>query len=178
MISINYFKLAASFSALLMALNPGTAFADLTLTVQAYQPHQVQLTGAVKVGTVVAAATNLNNIWASVDWRVECSEGNVRPPIYGSAAGADNGFVGPKQITITSPAVYPTTYALPGWSAIAPGTSFDCVNYYSGAAKTSRLPIGAGGAVFQIGGEEYASSNSLIFDVVKPGNALSSGCTP
>jgi hypothetical protein len=174
----NLLKIAAAVSSAILMLTPKGALADVSASVISYAASQVALSGAVRIGTVVTAFTFLPGLWASASYRLECSEANIRPALYGEQSGTNNGIVGPRLLVVTSPYVYPTEMALPGWGAVKQGTSFECVHYYSGAARTNLLPIGSGGASFPLGGDSWSQSDSLIFDVVKPGGINGGGCIP
>ena len=158
--------------------NPTPALADLSAHVMAAPASQVALSGSVRIGTLVDAYTNLNNIWASISYRVECSDIHVHPGPAGDQAGTNNGFLGPRHLTLTAPEVYTSDLPLAGWSAVTAGTSFDCTHSYSAAAKTSVLPIGSGGTAFPIGNDNWSESSFQVFDVVKSGSSGTGGCIP
>jgi hypothetical protein len=177
---IRFMLRAATTAALAAAFfaNPTPARADLSAHVMAAAPSQVALSGSVRIGTLVDAYTNLNSLWASISFRVECSDLHIRPALTGDQAGTNNGFLGPRHITLTSPEVYTSDLPLPGWSAVTAGTSFDCTHSYSAAAKTSILPIGSGGTAFPLGGDSWSESSFQVFDVVKSGSSGTGGCIP
>jgi hypothetical protein len=178
---MNYFMLRAVTTAAVAATflaNPTPALADLSAFVMAAPASQVALSGSVRIGTLVDAHTNLNNIWASISYKVECSDLHVHPGPQGDQAGTNNGFLGPRHLTLTAPEVYTTDLPLPGWSAVTAGTSFDCTHSYSAAAKTSILPIGSGGTAFPLGGDSWSESSFQVFDVVKSGSSGTGGCIP
>jgi hypothetical protein len=171
-------KLTAGVAAALLAVQPGLALADLSAQVIPYGAHQVGFTGEVEIGTLTSARTNLNNIWAGVSYRLECSDPNIRPVLTGGRSGSNNGFLGPKNIDVTAPDWFPSTLALPGWNRVPPGSWMDCVHFYTGTARSNIVPFGGGGTTFPIGGDAWEDSSSLSFTVVKPGTSFGAGCTP
>lgn len=154
------------------------ARADLIASAQVYDAHQFGVTGSARVGTAVSAYTTLPSIWASASYRIQCQEPNIGLPVPGDRAWSDNGFFGPKSIVVTSPTTYTTNIGLPGWNAVRGGTRFDCVYYYSGAAKSGLLSLGGGGTSVPIGGDSWSESGTRMFSMIKPATAGSGGCIP
>jgi hypothetical protein len=152
------------------------AHADLNAQLRPLPASQVGTGAFVSFGTVVSAHTNLNALWASANYRLECSDPAIRPALTGGRGWSDNGFTGPRSITVTAPEWVPATQALPGWQAVMGGTYFSCVNTQWGAAKTHILPIGSGGSSFPIGGDYWEKTESVTFGVIKPGTSFGGGC--
>jgi hypothetical protein len=175
---ITRYRRAAGLTVALLAAYIPAARADLNASLLAYQAHQYGVSASARFGTVVTANTNLGNIWAHASHSIECSDPNIRPAITGSNGWSDNGFYGPKRITVTSPTTYPTVQGLPGWNAVKGGTRFDCVFSYEGIAKTSLLAIGAGGTSVPFGGDYWESAGSQTFSMIKPGTFGTGGCIP
>jgi hypothetical protein len=152
------------------------AHADLRANLVPLQTYQIGTSGIITFGTVVLANTSLNAIWASANYRIECSDHNIRPPLTGSRGWSDNGLAGPRSITVTAPAQLPAQQELPGWQFVMGGTYVSCVNTHTGYAKTHILPIGSGGGSFPIGGDAWEESISQSFGVIKPGTSFGGGC--
>jgi hypothetical protein len=152
------------------------ARADLTAHLLPMETYQVGTDGIITFGTVVQAHTNLNAIWASANYRIECSDLNIRPALTGSRGWSDNGVVGPRSIYVTAPEWVPARQELPGWQFVMGGTYVSCVNTHTAHAKTHVLPIGAGGGSFPIGGDTWEHSVSQTFGVIKPGTSFGGGC--
>jgi hypothetical protein len=169
---------AVALFAGLIACNPGLALADIDGSLTAYNAAQVGLTGSIRIGTYLDAKTNLNAVWGKVSYRVDCSDVHIRPALTGENSGSNNQLFGPVRVTLTAPQWYPTVLGLPGWLAVKAGSSFDCVHFYTGEARSNVLPIGGSGATFPLGGDSWSTSSSLVFDVIKPGTAGSGGCIP
>ena len=161
---------------LLLAGLCNTARADLQASLESLGTYQVGTTGIVRFGTVVAAHTNLNAIWASANYRIECSDPAIRPPITGGRGWSEFGLVGPQHIFVTAPALLPAEQELPGWQAVMGGTYLTCVNTQTGYAKTHILPIGNSGTAFPIGGDYWEESVPVTFGMIKPGTSFGGGC--
>jgi hypothetical protein len=170
----NYPALAGIAACLLGLCAP--ARADLTAKLIPMPIYQVGTTGIVSFGTIVTASTNLNALWASANYKIECSDPNIRPPLTGSRGWSDNGLTGPRTIYVTVPEWVPAQQALPGWHTVMGGTYVNCVNTQWGAAKTHILPIGSGGTSVPIGGEYWEESTSVTFGLIKPGTAFGGTC--
>lgn len=169
---LNYFAAGAALLASLCA----PAHADVSARLIPLEHYQVNTTGIVRFGTVLTASTNLNALWASANFKLECSDPHVRPPITGKRGWSDNGIRGPRFITITVPEWVGAEQELPGWQAVMGGTYVSCVNTQWGYARTNILPIGSGGTSFPIGGESWEASTATTFGVIKPGTEFGGGC--
>jgi len=152
------------------------ARADLRATLMPMPAYQVGTEGIISFGTVVNAVTNLNAIWASATYRIECSDSHIRPALTGARGWSDNGLTGPRNIFVTAPEWVPAQQELPGWQSVMGGTYFNCVNTQTGVAKTHILPIGNGGTSFPIGGDYWDHTVSVSFGVMKPGTSFGGGC--
>jgi hypothetical protein len=152
------------------------ARADLFAQLRPLPVSQVGTSGIISFGTVVSASTNLNALWASANYRIECSDPNIRPALTGSRGWSDNGLTGPRNIFVTAPEWVPAQQSLPGWQSVMGGTYVSCVNSQWGAAKTHILPIGSGGTSFPIGGDAWEHAMSVTFGVLKPGTSFGGGC--
>jgi hypothetical protein len=166
--------LAGIATALLLSSAP--ARADLTANLYPLDTYQIQASGIISFGTIVQAHTNLNAIWASANFRIECSDPAIRPALTGSRGWSDNGFTGPRSIYVTVPEWVPAQQELPGWQNVMGGTYVSCVNTHTAYAKTHILPIGSGGTSFPIGGDGWEASRSQSFGVIKPGTQFGGGC--
>jgi hypothetical protein len=162
------------FAAVLLSLC-GAARADLQAQLMPLPAFQVGTEGVISFGTIVTAHTNLNALWASANYRIECSDPAIRPALTGGRGWSDNGFTGPRRVFITAPEYLPAQQALPGWINVMGGTYVSCVNTQWGAAKTHILPIGSGGTAFPIGGDYWEKTESVTFGVIKPGTANGGG---
>lgn len=154
----------------------GQAHADLRAVLLPLPVFQVGTEGVISFGTVVTAYTNLNAVWASANYRIECDAPQIRPPLTGSRGWSDNGITGPRSVYITAPTWVPAQQELPGWQTVMGGTYVSCVNKQSGAAKTHILPIGSGGTSFPIGGDYWEESTTVTFGLIKPGTSFGGGC--
>jgi hypothetical protein len=152
------------------------ARADLQAYIRALPVFQVGTDAFVSFGTVVEARTNLNALWASGNYRLECSDPNIRPPLTGNRGWSDNGLWGPRAVTVTVPATVPSIQALPGWLTVMGGTYVSCTYTHSGSARTNLLPIGSGGTTIPIGGDSWEESETIAFGVMKPGTSFGGGC--
>jgi hypothetical protein len=169
-------KYVTMIAATLLGLHAPFAHADLNARLQPLTLQQVGFEGFVRHGTVVEAHTNLNNLWARGEYRVECSDYNIRPPLTGSRALSDSRVTGPTHLVVTVPKTLPAIEPLPGWDRVMGGTRLGCVYYSKGNAKTALLQIGTGGAGISIGGEEWEESGSISFEMIKPGTKFGGGC--
>lgn len=152
------------------------AHADLNATLIPLDAYQLGTDGFITFGTVVTARTNLNSIWASASYRIECSDPAIRPALSGGRGGSSNGLLGPRSITMTAPEWLPAVQELPGWQAVMGGTLVSCVHTNTGHAKTNILPIGGGGTTIPIGGDAWEDSKQITFTVMKPGTSFGGGC--
>jgi hypothetical protein len=160
-------------ASVLMAISP--AHADLQATMTSIGPSQEGFDGAVRFGTVLQASTVLGSIWAAASFRIDCSNPAIRPSIHGSRGFSDNGFVGPRRITVTVPEWLPAREFLPGWDNVMGGDYVVCTYVQSGSARTNLLPIGGGGSAFPIGGDSWDKTEVLPFGLIKPGTAYGGG---
>lgn len=154
----------------------GPARADLSARLIPLEHSQVGTSGIVRFGTVVTASTNLNALWASANFKIDCSDAAIRPSITGKRGWSDNGIRGPRNIYVTVPEWVPAEQELPGWQAVMGGTYVSCVNTQTGYARTNILPIGSGGSTFPIGGDSWEATTSTTFGAIKPNTGLSGGC--
>ena len=166
-----YFALAA---VVLMA-GP-QAHADLQANLHMYPVAQVGVGGFVSFGTIVDASTNINSIWASANFRIECSDPKIRPAPHGSRGWSDNGIKGPRSIAVSVPEWVPAIQELPGWLGVMGGALVSCVYTTSGFAKTNILPIGGGGVTIPLGGDSWEETRTQAFTVIKPGTSFGGGC--
>lgn len=158
-------------------LAASSAHATLSVSIRAYAAHQYGVTAAAVVGNVVNAYTAVGSVWARAGYRLECSDPAIRPALTGSRGWSDNGILGSRQVTVTSPETYPSNLGLPGWNNVMGGTAFDCVFSFNGEAKNSPLPIGSGGiTVPGIGGEHWEYSGSITFPMIKMGTLWGGKC--
>jgi hypothetical protein len=173
-------KLGALRIATLFAVGMAGASAPVQADLQAYlralPVYQVSTDAFITFGTVVEARTNMNALWASGNYRIDCDDPHIRPALTGSRGWSDNGFKGPRAITVTVPAVVPSVQALPGWLGVMGGTFVNCTYTHSGAAKNNVLPIGSGGTTVQIGGDNWEESETIFFAAMKPGTSFGGGC--
>jgi hypothetical protein len=159
-----------------MLVFSGPARADLFASLNALPVYQVGTEAFVSFGTIVDARTNINSIWATGSYRIDCEDPMIRPPLSGSRGWSDNGLKGPRRIIVTVPEMLPATQALPGWQSVMGGSFINCVYTHTGSAKTNFLPIGSGGTTIQIGGDSWEESESIVFGVMKPGTSFGGGC--
>jgi hypothetical protein len=171
--SMTTFIAAAAVSALALS-HP--ARADLDADLIPLPAVQVGTSGFISFGTVVTARTNINSIWASANYRIECSDPAIRPALAGGRGWSDNGLVGPRSVTVTAPASLPAVQELPGWQAVMGGTYVSCVHTNIGHAKTNILPIGGGGTTIPLGGDSWEESKQITFGLMKPGTSFGGGC--
>ncbi len=164
-----------SLAAALLSTLAGPARADLNAHLIALDTFQKGTSGTIQFGTVVTANTNLNALWASANFRIDCSEAAIRPAITGSRGWSDNGIQGPRNIYITVPEWVPAEQQLPGWWNVMAGNYVTCVNTQTGFAKTHILPIGGGGSAFPIGGDYWEHTKTTTFGVMKPGTSYGGG---
>jgi hypothetical protein len=169
-------NLAAGIAAATLALAGPCARADLQTTLQAVGGHQVGVSGVVSLGTVVTARTNIRGIWAKAGYRLECDDYRVRPALSGSRGWSDYRLIGPVSIVVTAPEWVPAEMALPGWLSVPTGTFVTCLFTYSGEARTSLVPIGAGGTSIPLGGDSWEASASHTIAVIKTGPFPGEGC--
>ena len=172
---ISRLSFAAAFAAGLFGIC-GPAQADLRANLMSMPTYQIAVEGVITLGTVVSATTNLNALWASATYRIECSDPNIRPALTGARGWSSNGITGPRSIHVTAPEWVPARQELPGWQSVMGGTYMDCVNTQTGVAKTHILPIGSGGTSFPIGGDYWDHTMSVSFGVIKPGTSFGGGC--
>jgi hypothetical protein len=168
-------KILAAVAAAALGL-ASQAHADLRARLLPMPTYQVGTQGVITLGTIVTASTNLNALWASANYRVECDAPQIRPALTGSRGWSDNGITGPRNILITVPEWQPAQQALPGWQTVMGGTYVSCVNTHFGAAKTHILPIGGGGSSFPIGGDYWEETIPVTFGLIKPGTSFGGGC--
>jgi hypothetical protein len=159
----------------LLCLN-NPAHADLKANLIPLPAAQVGTDGFISFGTVVTASTNINSIWASANYRIECSDPAIRPALSGGRGWSDNGLWGPRSVTVTAPEWVPSIQELPGWHMVMGGTYVSCVHTNIGYAKTNILPIGAGGTTIPLGGDTWEETKQITFGVMKPGTSFGGGC--
>ena len=167
---------SALAATLLLAGLCNSARADLQASLSSLGTYQVGTTGIVRFGTLVEAHTNLNSIWASASYRIECSDPAIRPPITGGRGWSEFGLSGPKHIFVTAPQWLPAEQELPGWQSVMGGTYVSCVNTQTGHARTNILPIGGGGTTVPIGGDSWEIVLPVTFGMIKPGTSFGGGC--
>jgi hypothetical protein len=160
---------ALSIAAAFLSCLVGPARADLNAHLIALDTFQKGTSGIIQFGTVVTASTNLNALWASADFRIDCSDPAIRPAITGKRGWSDNGIKGPRNIYVTVPEWVPAEQELPGWTYVMGGTFVSCVNTQNGYAKTHILPIGTGGTAFPVGGDGWEETKTTTFGQIKPG---------
>jgi hypothetical protein len=152
------------------------ARADINADLIPLPAVQLGTDGFISFGTVVTATTNINSIWASANYRIECSDPAIRPALSGGRGWSNNGIRGPRSITVTAPEWLPAVQELPGWQAVMGGTLVSCVHTSIGYAKTNILPIGSGGTTIPIGGDSWEETETNTFTVMKPGTSFGGGC--
>lgn len=160
----------------LLGIYSFTAHADINANMITHPAHQIGTSGIISYGVTVVAQTNMNALWASASYSIECSDPKIRPPLQGARGWSDNGIKGPRSIVVTAPAWLPATESLPGWQAVTPGSYVSCVLVARGAAKTHILPIGGGGTSFPIGGDAWDETRSQEFGVLKTGSIFDDVC--
>jgi hypothetical protein len=169
-------RAACGLASTWLALFSTAALADLQSRLDTLPAVQVGTEGIVSFGVMVDAHTNLNAIWASASYSIDCSDPKIRPALQGSRGWSDNGILGPRHIFVTAPEWIPAQQALPGWQGVMGGSFVSCVLVAKGAAKTHILPIGSGGTSFPVGGDYWEESTSQNFGVMKPGTSFGGGC--
>jgi hypothetical protein len=173
---VNIKNLAAGMAALTCALGAPLARADLHATLHSVGGHQVGLAGVVSLGTVVSARTNLSGLWAKASFRLECDDFRVRPALTGSRGWSDYRLFGPVSMVVTAPEWVPQQMALPGWINVPTGTFVTCLFTYSGEARTSIVPLSAGGSTLPLGGDAWEASSVQTIGVLKTGPFPGEGC--
>jgi hypothetical protein len=168
--------IAAGIAAAMFSLAAPVSHADIQATLLAVGGYQVGTRGAVSVGAVVSARTNLYGLWAKASYRLECDDYRIRPALTGSRSWTDFRIGGPVSLVVTAPEWAPTELGLPGWENVMTGTFVTCIFTYSGEAKTSLVPLTAGGASFPLGGDSWEATQSLPIGLVKVGSFPGEGC--
>ena len=88
----------------LLGLYSCAAHADLAANMITIPAHQMGTSGVITYGVTVIARTNMNALWASASYSIECSDPKIRPALQGARGWSDNGFSGPRNIVVTAPA--------------------------------------------------------------------------
>lgn len=169
-------RFAALSVASMLSLLSSAAHADLRANMILTPAFQVGTGNVVSFGVTVDAFTNLNSLWASAAYVIDCTDPKIRPSPQGGRAWSDNSLRGPSHITVTAPEWLPAQVSLPGWSMVKAGDYISCVLTARGAAKTNVFPIGAGGSSFPIGGDTWEETKQQVFNVVKTGLGFGIGC--
>jgi hypothetical protein len=165
--SVNSFVFATVAAATLVC-GPRTAQA-LTMSVQVLGISQVpQYTSRVKLGHMVNARSYMISVAVGGTLRVSC------PSMYTGTIEAQNsksqtGWP-PNVLSVEVPPGWlPAERELPGFNNVPGGTSLICSYFWTASAKEAMYSLGAGGSTMPIGGDAYTESDSVTFEMYKPG---------
>ena len=131
-------------------------------------------------GLIVEASTDLPVLVIAGGFTITCSTGSLPQTAERRATFVD--FFGPHE-TLSIPEVVPSTYSIPGWSSIPPGTcSGQCVMQYKGEAKDEtslsvrigNSGVGVGFSLIPAG--EQMTGNALVANICRSGKPVC--CTP
>ena len=169
-----FVRTGGALAAVLLAASP--AHADLPATLTALGPSQENVDGGFRYGTILqASTTSLGSIWGMASFRIDCANPAIGPPLYASRGWSDNGFLGPRRLTITVPEWLPALGYLPGWHNVMGGDLVVCTYMQSGIAKTNLLPFGGAGTTIPLGGDSWEKTEVIPFTLIKPGTAWGGG---
>jgi hypothetical protein len=167
--SMNSFVFAAAAAlALVCVARQANA---IEMSVQVLGISQVpNFTSRVKVGHIVNAKTNMISIAVGGSLRVSC------PSSYTGTIEAQNSrtqtYLPPNVLSVEVPAGWiPTERELPGFNNVPGGTTLTCSYLWNGNAKEAMYSLGAGGAGLPIGGESQSETDTVVFEMYKPGDS-------
>jgi hypothetical protein len=174
--TVNLFAFAA-LAAMTLLCSSRDAQA-LEMSVQVLNIRQgINFAPTVKLGHMVTARTNMISVAAGGTFRVTC------PSSYTSAIEGQNATpqtdIPPNVLTVEVPAGWlPAERELPGFTDVPGGTSLSCTYLWTASAKEAMYSLGARGTSISIGGDAYTRSDTVIFEMYKPGDSgdKSNGC--
>jgi hypothetical protein len=176
--SMNSFAFAALVAIALLCTSRDAPALDLG--VQVIGTSQVGFTSRVRLGHIVTARSYMISVAAGGTLRVTCPS-SYTGTIEGQNALAQTGWPQNVLSVEVPPGWLPAERELPGFNNVPGGTSLMCAYVWTASAKEAMYSLGAGGTGIPIGGDVHTKSDTVTFEMYKPGNNNGEdrgGCLP
>jgi hypothetical protein len=161
----------------LLLVRPAAA---LSLSTQLLSIYQVGTTDQVKMGHVVHASTNFNQLTAGGEFLASCANSAIMPNSGGRTLSASN-LVGGLYMSVTIPRDQPAYVTMSGLSGLPRGSVAHCTYAWSSHATEGGISISASGVTVHTGNGRGAESGTRAFTVRVPSGTdpnENSSCIP